>query len=198
VIGIYKITSPSNRIYIGQSINIDRRFSQYRRLDNSVRTSPKLFRSLKKYGYEKHIFEVIETCDVDVINERERYWQEFYDANSPNNLNCLLTSTLEKKQTGLKLSEDHKKQISKVHKGKVYSEETRQKIRLARAKQVITQEHKDKISLNSGSARLVLNTSNGIYYRSAKEAAESINMKSNSLVCRLIGKIKNNTNLVYV
>lgn len=198
MIGIYKITSPSNRIYIGQSINIDRRFSQYRRLDNSVRTSPKLFRSLKKYGYEKHIFEVIETCDVDVINERERYWQEFYDANSPNNLNCLLTSTLEKKQTGLKLSEDHKKQISKVHKGKVYSEETRQKIRLARAKQVITQEHKDKISLNSGSARLVLNTSNGIYYRSAKEAAESINMKSNSLVCRLIGKIKNNTNLVYV
>ena len=33
-IGIYKITSPSNKIYIGQSINIERRFKEYKTLKN--------------------------------------------------------------------------------------------------------------------------------------------------------------------
>ena len=32
MIGIYKITSPNGKIYIGQSINIDRRFKSYRKL----------------------------------------------------------------------------------------------------------------------------------------------------------------------
>lgn len=31
-IGIYKITSPSNKIYIGQSTNITRRWDEYRKL----------------------------------------------------------------------------------------------------------------------------------------------------------------------
>ena len=32
LIGIYKITSPNDKIYIGQSIDIDRRFIQYQKL----------------------------------------------------------------------------------------------------------------------------------------------------------------------
>ena len=32
-IGIYKITSPTRKIYIGQSINIEKRQSQYRNLN---------------------------------------------------------------------------------------------------------------------------------------------------------------------
>lgn len=31
-IGIYKITSPSNKVYIGQSRNIDKRLLKYKRL----------------------------------------------------------------------------------------------------------------------------------------------------------------------
>ena len=29
MIGIYKITSPTNRVYIGQSVNIKKRFRSY-------------------------------------------------------------------------------------------------------------------------------------------------------------------------
>lgn len=29
--GIYKITSPSGRVYVGQSVDIERRFAEYRR-----------------------------------------------------------------------------------------------------------------------------------------------------------------------
>ncbi len=32
MIGIYKITNPEGKIYIGQSIDIDRRFKEYKRL----------------------------------------------------------------------------------------------------------------------------------------------------------------------
>ena len=34
VVGIYKITSPSGKIYIGQSIDIQKRFKHYKQLHN--------------------------------------------------------------------------------------------------------------------------------------------------------------------
>lgn len=198
MIGIYKITSPNGRIYIGQSVNINRRFNTYKNLYNNVKTSPKLYRSLLKYGTINHVFEVIETCEKEKLNERERFYQDLYNANSKQNLNCILTSTTEKKGVGKKVSEEQKKQISLVHKGKKYSEETKKKIRLARAKQVITQAHKDAISKNNAGARLVLNVENGVFYRSAKDAALAHEINHNSLICRLIGRTKNKSNLIYV
>jgi hypothetical protein len=46
-------------------------------------------------------------------------------------------------------------------------------------------------------AKLVLNKENGIFYESAKEAAESINMKYATLKKKLSGRNPNNTNLIY-
>ena len=50
----------------------------------------KLFNSILKYGIENHNIEIIEECDVEQLNCRERYWQEFYNAIT-NGLNCILT-----------------------------------------------------------------------------------------------------------
>ena len=48
-IGIYKIVSPSEKIYIGQSINIEKRWEKnYKTL--KCKTQTKLYNSLKKYG----------------------------------------------------------------------------------------------------------------------------------------------------
>jgi group I intron endonuclease len=97
LIGIYKITSPSGRIYIGQSIDINKRFTGYYSMTN-VRWQRKLKASLLKYGPMNHTYEVIEECLVDQLNERERYWQEYYDsANIKTGLNIVLTNTREKK-----------------------------------------------------------------------------------------------------
>lgn len=198
MIGIYKITSPTGRVYIGQSINISYRFSTYRRLNKGCKNSPKLYSSLLKHGYINHKFEVLEECSVELLNERERYYQELFDATSDKNLNCILTKTDTKKGVSKPLSESHKKQISLVHKGKVYSEETRNKIKIARSKQIITKEHRDAISRNSGSARLVLNIENGIFYNNAKEAASTYGIKHNTLICNLIGKTHKKRSLIYV
>jgi group I intron endonuclease len=198
MIGIYKITSPTNRIYIGQSKNIKYRFDTYRRLGKNVSNSPKLYRSLCKYGYINHKFEIIEECTIESINERERYWQDFYNATSDKNLNCILTKTNKKKGVGRKLSIEQKKQISLVHKGKKVSEETREKIKIARSKQIITEDHKRKISENSGCARIVLDTNTGVFYNSAKELSKLYNINHNSLICRLIGRVKNKSQFIYV
>lgn len=79
MIGIYKIISPSNKIYIGQSINIKQRKQSYSYF-NSYKKSigPKLFNSLKKYSFENHIFEIIEECSIEQLNEREIYWKKYY------------------------------------------------------------------------------------------------------------------------
>jgi len=77
MIGIYKITSPNNKVYIGQSTNIEKRFKTYLHLH--CKNQRKLYFSLLKYGVDKHKFEIIEECGENVLLERETYWKEFYN-----------------------------------------------------------------------------------------------------------------------
>ena len=64
MIGIYKITSPSGRIYIGQSWDVNKRFKTYKNLQCKGQTL--LYKSLSKYGVENHIFEMIHELPKDV------------------------------------------------------------------------------------------------------------------------------------
>ena len=122
MIGIYKITSPTGRIYIGQSIDIDRRFRFYRNMN--CKHQPVLFASFNKHGVGTHSFEIIEECIEEVLDTRERYWQEFYDVLN-GGLNCNLTETNDKTK---RQSEETKKKISESSKGKIFSNESRQKM----------------------------------------------------------------------
>jgi hypothetical protein len=88
MIGIYKITSPTGKIYIGQSTNIENRKYYY----SSVKCDKqhKLYNSLQKHGWEQHIFEIIEECSLDQLNEKEIYWGLYYDVLGENGLNLRL------------------------------------------------------------------------------------------------------------
>jgi len=123
MIGIYKITSPSNRIYIGQSLDIENRFSDYSKL--KCKAQPRIYSSLKKYGFDLHILEVIEECEINVLNERERYWQEFFNCIGEKGLNCQLVSTNELKKVH---SEETKNKISIGLTGLKHTEESKIKI----------------------------------------------------------------------
>lgn len=90
--GIYKITSPTGNIYIGQSVNIKYRWRQYRKLYNNIKNQRILYRSFVKYGVDNHTFEVIEECDANLLNDREYYWQEHYNVLGNKGLNCVLVS----------------------------------------------------------------------------------------------------------
>ena len=88
ICGIYKITSPSGRIYIGESKNIHYRWSKYKILN--CKDQHGLYNSFLKYTVERHSFEIVEECSLQELKCRERYWQDFYNV-LKRGLNCKLT-----------------------------------------------------------------------------------------------------------
>jgi group I intron endonuclease len=137
--GIYKIVSPTQKIYIGRTKNLKHRFLKYSRL--LCEKQPKLYNSLKKYGFENHTMEILVLIDDnDELNNLEMYYIKHYNTfNTSNGLNLTEGGTgMRKKHTneskekialGLKnsdkfqltmKSEEYKKKLSVAlmgHKG---------------------------------------------------------------------------------
>lgn len=91
MIGIYKITNPKGKIYIGQSVNIHQRKLNYKNfISNKNNIGPKLYNSFKKYSWENHIFEIIEECTINQLDENEIYWGIKFDVLNENGLNLKL------------------------------------------------------------------------------------------------------------
>lgn len=76
--GIYKIISPTNRVYIGQSRNIRNRYKSHCRPLKGSKT--KLSRSFIKYGIENHQFEILELCDIGELDNKERHYFEVFNS----------------------------------------------------------------------------------------------------------------------
>lgn len=213
MVGIYKITSPTGRIYVGQSIDIAKRFNVYRLLHCKIQ--PKLYRSFIKHGVENHIFEIIEECKEYRLNTRERYWQDKFKVIGPKGLNCVLTETKSKKSV---MSEETKRKIGLKHKGKIVSEETKARIKIAiagkRNGRFHSKETRSKISTSNMGKKhskeskikmslarrkfKVLNKDTGEVYESLKVLCFELNINYTSLKCRLTGKSINNTPYEYI
>lgn len=80
MVGIYKIESNTGKVYIGQSIDIDRRFYVYKK--GWCKSQIKLFRSLIKYGAESHTYVVLHELPKDVpcsvLDEYEKLYIDLY------------------------------------------------------------------------------------------------------------------------
>lgn len=91
---IYKITSPVGGVYIGQTRDLRKRINCHRHTaKTSKKTNVLLINSMRKYGFDEHIFEVIEEVPVEKLDEREIYWIQHYKsyyADNPNGLNMNL------------------------------------------------------------------------------------------------------------
>ena len=80
---IYKITNTlNNKIYIGQTIKtVQERFTQHKNNSNKEYFSQiVLYKAFNKYGIENFICEEIEEVPNDKLDEREKYWIEYYDS----------------------------------------------------------------------------------------------------------------------
>ena len=80
---IYKITNNVNgKSYIGQTIqNYKERFYQHCAIKCSKKVSDMaIHKALRKYGKANFTLEVIEEVDADNLNEKERYWINYYDS----------------------------------------------------------------------------------------------------------------------
>jgi group I intron endonuclease len=122
ICGIYKITSPSGGIYIGQSKNIINRKWEYASL--KCRDQSRLYNSLKKYGWSNHTFDIICECSESDLNELEKYYiKKFRTFNTKHGMN------LTDGGDHFKHSEETKQKISKSHIGIMPTNEIIEKIK---------------------------------------------------------------------
>lgn len=79
--GIYKITNPCGKIYIGQSKDIESRISRYKKLQ-CCKKQHLLYRSFLKYGIENHSFEILEKGEYtkEELNSLEKEYIVKYNS----------------------------------------------------------------------------------------------------------------------
>lgn len=80
---IYKITNIiNNKIYIGKTEGtIEDRWKQHIRdsKKSQIQHRP-LYSAIQKYGINNFKIEIVEQCDNTIINDREKYWIEYYNS----------------------------------------------------------------------------------------------------------------------
>ena len=116
---IYLITSPSKKMYVGQTINYETRIRHYR-WEVCV-GQPYLYNSIKKHGWEKHICEIIHICEPSELNDLEIFYIDFYKTfNTKHGMNLKSGGA-----QGGACSDVTKKKIGDKNRGKFVSAETR-------------------------------------------------------------------------
>lgn len=117
---IYKITSPTNRIYIGKTGNFEKRFSDYKGLH--CKAQKLLYKSFLKHGFLNHKMEVIDSfiSDNSYANGKEIFWIRSYMSNRSlySKINGLNLTNGGEGTLGLKLSEEARLKMSILKKGK--------------------------------------------------------------------------------
>lgn len=79
---IYKITNMvNNQKYIGQTVKtVEKRFTQHKNNSNKPYFFQLvLYKAFNKYGIENFKCETIEEVPNELLDEREKYWIEYYD-----------------------------------------------------------------------------------------------------------------------
>ena len=125
MVGVYiiKSTIKPNRVYVGSSINIIKRWKNHlSSLRYNKHKSKKLQNHYNKYGLEDLQFSIILECEIDILIKNEQYYLDLY---CPYFNTCKIAgNTLgykHSKDTRAKMkkpkSEEHKKKLSEIRQG---------------------------------------------------------------------------------
>lgn len=79
--GIYKIENAKDgRVYIGQSVNVKNRWRDHVKsaIGISSIAEQAVHVAMREEGLENFSFDLIDDCEREMLNEREKYWIEFY------------------------------------------------------------------------------------------------------------------------
>ena len=206
---IYKYTAPNGKIYIGQTCN-----SLKRRAGNHGEgyvECPLFYKAIKKYGFENFKSEIIaDGLTLDEANWLEKYLIAYYHSaerkygyNLSHGGDGILgysspekNAKISKTKTGSHASEETKRLLSNIHKGKKIprevvektaawhrgrkrSDNTKKNISEATKRLYQTPEGKAMASKRAWNKRKV--TNGEVTYQSVKETAEAIGIKSDTL-----------------
>lgn len=143
------IVNPKGKIYIGQSIDIDKRFATHKNI--KINNHTHIHRSISKYGADNHEFSIIEECEISELNMRERYWQDYYEV-LRHGLNSKLTETDDKSG---ELSNDTKNKIAESLRGVRHSAERIDKNRISNTGKKLSVKAIEKLKLPKGSHAVI-------------------------------------------
>ena len=113
IIGIYKILNTSNgKIYIGQSIHIEKRWREHRNMLAKGNHNNKHLQNSYNLG-NNLVFSIVELCDKGVLTEREDFWIKYFNTTNRN-------KGYNKRDAGSSgvFSEESIRKMSKSHKGR--------------------------------------------------------------------------------
>ena len=152
MVGIYGIKNKINgKIYIGQSIKIERRWAEHKtELKKNKHPNQHLLNSYNKYGKDNFEFLILEECEKEKLNSKEEKWIDIFSRDDVYNINLNIVDLRGDKNPnfGKKHSIEVKKKMSISNKGelnpnfgKKQSKESRLKMTLGRAKSGLTIEN---------------------------------------------------------
>jgi len=108
---IYKITSPSGKVYVGQTIrSFEKRIQEHKR--SSV--CKLVNKAIVKYGDEMKYEIIEEDVPHEHLDEREIYWISHFNSLAPNGYNCT-TGGGSKKELTQELKDNVRKGLNKSH-----------------------------------------------------------------------------------
>ena len=102
IVGIYKITCTKNsKCYVGQSLDIKRRFNQHKR-----KPPARMREDFDLYGVDAFVFEILEECASELLNRRETFHMNE------------LQPEYNIKTEGRGISDEAREKLRKLHTGK--------------------------------------------------------------------------------
>lgn len=172
--GIYIITClPTGKIYVGSSVNISRRWRGHKNeLRNGKHYNRYLQSAWNKYGEASFVFEALELCEPNLLQERERFW----------------IGTLESDHRRYGFNQT--REVDAPMRGKKHSLESRAKLSVALKGRKFSLEHRQNIG---NALRGKPSPARGVKHtleRAAKLAAVHTGAKRNPETCARIGASK--------
>lgn len=165
---IYKITSPTGRVYIGQTVNIKKRIRIYARA--AAHNQKVLNSSIIKHGWGAHDFMIMDEVPFNGLNSAEQFYIAICKSFKGDNINGMNLTTggdnyilseesinkiKEKRKLQAPFSEETKLKMSQSFMGRKYpnrraiSDESRKKMSISQTGRKHTEETKLKISLSN-------------------------------------------------
>ena len=203
MIGIYKISNIiNNKVYIGQSMDIQRRFSEHMRaLNNNCHYNKHLQASYNKYGTEAFLYEVLCVCEMIELDDMEVFFIDYYDSMNPEHgynkesggsLNKRISEETREKYRinnrgarnpfyGKKHTEEHKEKIRKLSSLHRHSDATKQKI---------SENHADVSGKNNPNSRSIYCPELNEYFWGAKAAEDKYGINKNNICSCLKNRLK--------
>lgn len=125
--GIYKLTFPNGKIYIGSATNLNVRYQNHleKAKEKYKNKRQVVAKAIAKYGVDSVIWEIIETCPLGQLLEREQFYLDTLEPFVRNNKGYNVREIADSNY-GIKNSTKTKQRKSIAAKGRVFTKEHKQ------------------------------------------------------------------------